>query len=142
MDDAETIDGQLEFDLGIGPAARSTDPDTSRLAASLIRASSRSQRVRLLEVYFRQFLTGPNAHGLTADEAATRAGLIGRNSCYWKRCSELAQTGMIEDTGLRSDGLAGIPQMERALTQTGKRVMESRLDTMGAARGAGSRLGA
>jgi hypothetical protein len=40
--------------------------------------------------------------GLTDDEAAINVGLD--RSCFWKRCGELRQDGMIADTGATREG--------------------------------------
>ena len=50
-----------------------------------------SHRDRLLEVY------AEHPQGLTDEQAATYAGLTANpRSCWWKRCSELRQEGLIE----------------------------------------------
>lgn len=69
------------------PAARTTDPETSHLAARQNAPRRTSQAVRILRAY----LEGPQ----TDEQAATRAQVPGG----WKRCSDLRRLGYIEPTG-------------------------------------------
>lgn len=85
-----------------GPAVRTADPKTSHAGAKDVNFRAETQKHRILKAYER----GP----LIADEAAVRSGT--QRSCYWKRCSELREMGLIEPTGLQRRGFAGSEQME------------------------------
>lgn len=69
--------------------------------------------------------------GLTAEEARAAAGLSVR-TCYWKRCSELRQMGLIADTGEERPGDSDQLQMVSAITSKGFRIAEE-LTIMGGA---------
>lgn len=78
--------------------ARASDPSTSRAAARDVSFRAGSQKAKLL---------GAFAEGeYTDEEAAVRAGLSLR-SCFWKRCGELRDAGLIEFTGQTRRGSAG-----------------------------------
>lgn len=83
-------------------SVRPTDPWTSDHADGSVRGVAATQRELILAVY----RTNPN--GLTDEEAADIAGVRG---CWWKRCSELRQQGMIFDTGRVRAGSAGRPRI-------------------------------
>jgi hypothetical protein len=74
---------------------RSTDPDTSKLAALKNEPRRGTQRARVLEEIERSGLDG-----LTAKQVEERSGLKGA----WKRVSELKQGGHIVDIGERDGG--------------------------------------
>ena len=82
---------QFEIDWITARNARTTDPVTSALAAASVTTGA-SHRDLLLAQYARA-----GDAGLTDEEAATRAGLLGCG--YWKRCSELRRLGQIRATG-------------------------------------------
>jgi hypothetical protein len=67
---------------------RNPDHSTSVEGAASVKYRAGSQKDRLLAVYRAQW-----PFGFTDEEAAEQAGLL--NSCYWKRCNELRQDGMI-----------------------------------------------
>ena len=67
--------------------ARNTDPVTSHLAA--VGSPGRTTQLHRLLLAFA--LTG---RSLSDEQAAEEAGVSPR-SCWWKRCSELRETGMI-----------------------------------------------
>lgn len=98
-------------------AARNTDPDTSKMAAAIVTAKESSTRVRLLHAY------GGGAT-ITDEQAAYRAGI--QKGCWWKRCSELRQMGLIADTGERYNGAAGTPRMACRITAAGMDVLNRR----------------
>lgn len=83
-------------------SVRPTDPWTSGHAERSIRDTAATQRELILAVY------RTNPDGLTDEEAAEIAGVRG---CWWKRCSELRQLGMIFDTGRVRAGAAGRPRI-------------------------------
>lgn len=91
--------------------ARISDPITSHMGDQDVRPRSLSQRDRLLQAFVR------HPDGLTDEEAATVAGLSPR-SCWWKRCSELRELGLIEHTGLMRLGSAGSKQMVSRIINT------------------------
>lgn len=106
------------------PLFRDTDPLTSRLGAADVRLRQGTQAAQLLAVYGH-----PSASdGLTDDEAGTHAQLL--HTGYWKRCSDLRNLGLIEQTGDTRPGRAGNPQMvcritNLGLTELGKLRMEA-----------------
>jgi hypothetical protein len=101
--------------------ARRDDPETSKIAAALIKAKANSARVALLRVHAR------HPGGLTDEEAATFARLP-LTSEYATRCSELKRGGMLEDTHLTRAGSAGAPRMVRRITTEGVSVLRQRSD--------------
>lgn len=80
---------------------------------------SGTQKARLLDAFVSAW-----PEGLTDEEAAMRAG-VSLTSEYSKRCGELRQDGMIAEAYvapgvvLHREGLAGVPRMVSAATQTG-----------------------
>jgi hypothetical protein len=106
------------FELPVGRTipSRSTDPDTSHEAARQIRVTANNQRGKLLVGY--RWVP----RGLTDEEAQVRAG-VSPLSCYWKRCSELREAGLIETTGETRKGRSGVLRMVCALTPDGLRVL-------------------
>lgn len=98
--------------------ARATDPLTSHLADRDVRQRSLTQRDRLLNA----FISHPD--GLTDEEAAVAAQLPPR-SCWWKRCSELREQGLIAPVpGLTRVGTAGSKQMVSRITSPSNRSNE------------------
>lgn len=90
------------------------DAPTSIAGAHSVAYRAGSQKQRLLAVYVD---AGPS--GLTDDEAAVRAGLD--RTCFWKRCGELRQDGVIEDTGnVRRGPMFGELRIVSAITENGR----------------------
>lgn len=83
-------------------SVRPSDPWTSNYADLSIRNAAATQREIILSVY-RDY-----PDGLTDEEAAEIAKVQG---CWWKRCSELRQHGLIVDTGRVRAGAAGRPRI-------------------------------
>ena len=79
------------------------------MAAYNVQERALTQKDRLLVAF--------TAHpeGLTDEEAATIAGLPIR-SCWWKRCSELREAGLIEHTEQMRLGSAGCNQLVSRIT--------------------------
>jgi len=75
------------------PAARTTDPQTSKRAERDVRPRRGSQALKLLRAYLE---TDGTLGGLTDEQAARYAGL---GAGAWKRCSDLRRAGYIEPTG-------------------------------------------
>lgn len=93
--------------------ARRTDPDTSHAAARSLTDKAAMMR-RLLVVYA--------AAPMTAEEATEAAG-FGPEDGAWKRISDLARLGLIEDTPVRRYAHTGRPQVVRAITRAGRDVL-------------------
>ena len=74
--------------------ARATDPLTSKIAAAMREAPRSNHRVKLLEV-FSQSATP------LSDREAFRFTDLPEHSCWWKRCSELRQAGLIKAVGIK-----------------------------------------
>lgn len=91
--------------------ARNTDPSTSHAAARRLSPKTTMMR-RLLWAYH----DGP----LTAEEAADICGFLPAEGA-WKRVSDLALLGWIEDTGHSRPARSGREQMMRRITEDGRR---------------------
>lgn len=77
----------------IKQAVRNSDPQTSVKGAVSVVVRKGSQKNRLLAVYALYY-------GITDEEAGDISGLSKKpRCCYWKRCSELRQEGLIKPTG-------------------------------------------
>lgn len=111
------MNGDTLFDLDPTSHARRTDPETSHESAR--RLSDKSVMIRAL---LRTFDAWPT--GLTAEEAAAFAGYAPAAGA-WKRVSDLAAFGWIEDTGRTRIATTGRPQVVRAITDEGRRVLRS-----------------
>jgi len=108
-----------------GPGqARRTDPDTSQVAAKMIKAKATTARVRLLRAFYD---TRWDARGLTDEEAAERGGLS-LASEYATRCSELRRADLIRVTGGSRRGRSGAARELSSITTAGISVMMSRVD--------------
>lgn len=85
-------DGELTPPAGF--SSRRSDPETSKKAGNSVAFRAGSQKHSLLQQYLAA------SDGLTDEEAGIASGLAFRNKCcYWKRCSELRQAGLIAVTG-------------------------------------------
>lgn len=102
----------------VPPAVRNDDPETSHEAAESIKESAVSQRTKILGEYAKA-----GADGLTDEEAGIASGyILIRNSCYWKRCSELRDSAMgyTEWTETWRVASSGRRQRVHAITAKGK----------------------
>lgn len=98
--------------------ARNSDPKTSKAAGASVVMRAGSQKHTLLCVYFLAL------NGLTDEEAGQTSGLAYKNKCcYWKRCSELRQAGLIAPTGETRLSSASEHQQVCAITEAGKRIL-------------------
>ena len=95
------------------PLFRATDPDTSVKAAQDVRLRQASQIYKVLEQYI------SHRQGLTDEEAGVFSGLAQRRACYWKRCSDLRNLGLIEDCKVRRAGSSGSQMMVCVITAKG-----------------------
>lgn len=80
---------------------RRDDYATSIQGAQDVAYRAGSQKAKLTEVYRSVW-----PKSLTDEEAAEMAGLS--DTCYWKRCGELREDGVIVDTGATREGSAGV----------------------------------
>ena len=98
---------------------RSTDPETSRKAAESTQEQIKrgTQRHRLLYEY-------AQAKDLTDEEAGMRSGLHMARACYWKRCGELRDLGLIRDVGYTRKSFVGHDVMVCGITAEGVRTLE------------------
>lgn len=72
--------------------ARAGGSETTKRAATAASYRSKSQKAQLLAAYVQE-----GEGGLTDEQAADRAGLLQRpRCCWWHRCSDLVDDGMIE----------------------------------------------
>ncbi len=84
---------------------RNSDPDTSHAAAE---AAGSKRQLGIAARLYRAFADA-YPFGLTADEAARRAGFT-RADGAWKRCSDLKRQRAVYDTGQRRPGESGRDQ--------------------------------
>ena len=104
----------LDLMLQEMPLFRAADPSTSAAGAGAIRLRRGTQAAQLLAVY------AANLNGLTNEEAGTLSGLAAKPGCgYWKRCSDLLNAGLIEDTGIVREASTGSYQRVLAVTNKG-----------------------
>ena len=97
------------------PLFRSSDPDTSVEGAKDVKPRQGSQMALLLSAYAQHRI-----FGLTDEQAGQESGLAQRpRCCYWKRCSDLRNAGLIEDTGDRKEGSSGSLMMVSRITAKG-----------------------
>jgi hypothetical protein len=102
------------------PLFRSTDPATSKQGARDVLPRRGSQQWQLLEVY-----SSFRVLGLTDEEAGRHSRLaLNPRCCYWKRCSELRQKGLIEDTGDTRISSAGSAMRVCRLTAKGSELLQ------------------
>jgi hypothetical protein len=102
------------------PLFRSTDPVTSKQGAKDVLPRRDSQQGQLLRMYALYPI-----NGLTDEQAGEFSGLARKpKCCYWKRCSELRQKGLIEDTGNVAMSSAGSPMMICRLTVKGAELLQ------------------
>jgi hypothetical protein len=86
---------------------RTSDPATSLAGAHDVAYRAGSQKARLLAAYVDAYPAG-----LTDEEAAKIAGLYElRTASWWKRCSELRDTGEIVPTSETRRGESGSERM-------------------------------
>jgi hypothetical protein len=97
-----------------GTSARTTDPDTSKAAASSQKNNLRwgSQRHRLLQLFY-------ELGEMTDEEAGKASGLYDARACYWKRCGELRDFGLIADTGRTRISGCGNEVLTSTITEEG-----------------------
>lgn len=101
--------------------ARSSDPSTSKAGAVAVSYRANSQKARLLQAF-----VSAGEQGRTDEEAAMASG-VSMRSCFWKRCSELREDGMIEDIGITRAGDAGVPRMVCRVTNAGRAMWMSEM---------------
>ena len=104
-----------------GQNYRNTDPETSKTAGKSAGIRAGSQRHSILLAYFaesqrQEFPT----LGLTDEEAGNVSGLSQKpKCCYWKRCSELRELGLIIPNGEKRNSSVNELQMVCIITNTG-----------------------
>lgn len=98
-------------------------PQTSAQAARDVMGRAKGQRWKLLREYRATTHDGTfDDGGMTDEEVADRVNL--QASCYWKRCGELRDLGLIVDTGRTRPGAAGSARIVCRITQMGADVLE------------------
>lgn len=98
--------------MDFGPKARTSDPDTSHIAAEVVLATrANSQRAKL----WHAFTSGKK---MTDEEAMQVAGLS-PTSEYATRCSELRNAGVLKLTGKTRPGSSGLPRVVSRITDFG-----------------------
>lgn len=109
---------EMVTDTDPAKLARTDGPETSKRAAKGLRTGS--QKSLLLATYVGQ------TDGLTDEEAAVRAGLADRRGCcWWHRCGDLRDDGLVMDTGQTRAGSSGEERMVCVITEEGTRVWAS-----------------
>ena len=112
------LDDKFPFELA--SYVRPSDPETARAAARDRKNKIRwgSQRHLLLKCYV--------LRDLTDEEAGKASGLYEKRACYWKRCGELRDLGLIcfagEDMTRESD--SGNEVMISTITPWGLSVLD------------------
>lgn len=108
-----------DFPFELASFVRPTDPETSRAAAKSRRNKIRwgSQRYLLLNAYVKG--------NLTDEEAGKASGLYAQRACYWKRCGELRDLGLICDSGMTRTSDSGNEVMVCSITYCGLSVLEA-----------------
>ena len=100
--------------------ARNTDPTTSKQGAISSTVRAGSQKELLLREY-----NSNRMFGLTDEEAGKASGLAYKNKCcYWKRCSELREAGLIAPNHETRLSSANEQQMVCIITQKGLDALE------------------
>ena len=100
---------------------RNADPETSKTAGKNAGIRAGSQRHIILLSYFEesQRQEFPTL-GLTDEEAGNVSGLSRKpKCCYWKRCSELRELGLIVPNGEKRNSSANELQMVCIITNKG-----------------------
>jgi hypothetical protein len=95
------------------PLARAADPATSHQAGHEVRDSRKTLARALLAAYRDAY-----PRGLTAEEAATAAGVL--HTGYWKRCSDLRKSALIVPTGETRVAFSGMHQDVCVCTDAGR----------------------
>ena len=111
------MQGELDFTT---PAARTTDPSTSHIAARRWKVQRGTQRFMLLEQFVQDKRIGGG--GVSDEDAAIRAGLP-RLDAGHKRAAELRSANLIEVVGQRL-GLHGTPVRVCTATAEGCRLYD------------------
>ena len=102
-----------EVNATIIPLFRNSDPITSKKAAKGASKRSPSQQVIILKAF-------GSGRGFTDEEVGMFTGLaLKPRCCYWKRCSELRELGLLEDTGVVRPSSAGCDQRAFRITMLG-----------------------
>lgn len=105
---------QQELFTAVETMHRNPDHATSIEGAHDVLFRAGTQKTKLLAAYAIYF-------EMTDEEAATQADLL--RSTYWKRCGELRDLGLIEDTGKTRAGHAGVQRMVCRITDKGHIVL-------------------
>ena len=113
-------DPQGDLLASVVPAARNTDPPTSNDGIADVLPRAGSQQMKLLFAY------GSRPLGLTNEEAADLACLLDTRCCWWRRCGNLLEAGLIEDTFREKLASTGSMQRICAITKKGKRLLSQR----------------
>lgn len=97
--------------------ARASDPETSKAGARSVRYRAGTQKAELLAVY--AIADRP----ISDAQAATISGLIDKpGACWWKRCSDLRDDGMIEPVGTVTSPITDEQVMACRITDEGRRL--------------------
>jgi hypothetical protein len=98
--------------LDIGPGVRNSDPDTSRKAANRHDVGRDTDRAKALLCHYDKRIDGLTDYEL--------ADLMGRQqNSAGKRRTELRDSGMVEDTGMRRPAPSGSPCIVWRITSFG-----------------------
>jgi hypothetical protein len=108
-----------DFPFELASFVRPTDPATSHAAAASRKNRIRwgSQRHLLLNEYVKG--------NLTDEEAGKASGLYEQRACFWKRCGELRDLGLICDSGMTRTSDSGNEVMVCSITYRGLSVLEA-----------------
>ena len=118
---SETIKDKLNLPdfQGTTSNARNSDPSTSKSGAISVAMRAGSQKELLLKEY-----KANQIFGLIDEEAGNASGLAYKNKCcYWKRCSELRQAGLIYPIGVTRASSVGEQQQVCSITEAGLKAL-------------------
>jgi hypothetical protein len=104
--------------------SRTTDPETSHVAAREVKVRAGTQRARLLYA-FNDYHWNAAGVGLTDEAAMEYAEGVSAMSEFSKRCSELREGGFIEPTGETRAGSAGPQRIVSRITDKGRAWIEA-----------------
>jgi hypothetical protein len=103
-----------DFPFELASFVRHTDPPTSQEAAA-----SRDNRIRWGSQRHKLLSAFADAPDMTDEQAGKATGLYALRACYWKRCGELRELGLIEDTGRTRTSECGHEVIVSTITQKG-----------------------
>jgi hypothetical protein len=103
-----------DFPFELASFVRHTDPPTSQQAAA-----SKDNRLRWGSQRYKLLVAFSVGADMTDEEAGKVTGLYAARACYWKRCGELRDLGLISDTGRTRPSDCGHEVIVSCITRKG-----------------------